>query len=356
MDITAVQNTSTLNRYIKSKVDPIFRKSVLMGGLKAHNRITYGPAKNSGLVLKWRPRIKRRQINATDPNAVSISFPATNTRMEVELPWISYNLGEKITKMTRLVNAGNDVQYVNHIEDVIKGLSEDFIDDFSTKLYTDGAATGSHDIHGFESMFSVNGLVSDGKVGNPNDTYAGKSTALGYLGGSWTGIWPSGTGRHQYHAWSPLVVDITNANFTGTSHTWAGQWQQVLNFGVAHLGRIQSMEPDIALINTDLMIEAKDSLRAAERFVATPKSKMTDVGFKTIMFENLEIATEYAVPTGVGYIFSWENIELKSMQKQLVALEDDHLIESSDDVYAADFFGQMVFNAPSQFCKLVAIS
>lgn len=354
-DITAVQNTSTLNKYIKSQIDPIFRSSVVMGGLEAHGCITYGK-KNSGKSLKWRPRVKRRSIKAADPNGVSITFQPTNTRMEVSLPWCSYNLGERVSKMDKLINQGDDVQYVNHVEDTIDGLSEDFREDFSSKIYIDGSATGSNDVHGFETMFSVNGLVTDGRVGDPDGTYAGKSTALGYLGGNWTGTFPSGRGKTHYHAWSPLVVDYNNDGFDATSHAWSGQWQQVLNFAVAHLGRLQKAKPDIALINTDMLIEAKDSLRASERFIATPKSKMTDAGFVTIMFENLEIADEYNVPDETGYLFSWKNIELKSMQNQLVELDDDHITASSVDIYAADFYGQFKFNAPSQFCKLAAIS
>lgn len=358
-DITAVQNTSTLNKYIKSKVDPIFTKSIFMAGLKAHNRISYGVT-NSGKKLKWRPRVKRRTIKTASANAVDITFEPTNVRIPVELPWMSYNLGEKISKMDRLVNQGNDVQYVNHVQDVISGLSEDFIEDFASKIYEDASATGSEELHGLETMMSQSGAVADGFVGVCDGSYAGQSTVLGAIGGTWTtgagSVWPQGSGKREYGAWTPMIVDYTNSGFGGTAHTWADQWQDALGFAVGYLGTTQNQKPDICILNTQLLLDAKNSLREKERFVATSKSKLVDAGFTTLNFEGLELGDEYNVPAATGYVFSWENIELMSMQKQLVALDKDTVIRTSDDLYAADFYGQIKFQAPSLFAKLEAVS
>ncbi len=354
-DISAVSQTATLNRYLKSRIDPIYRKSIVMAGLRAHGRIALDV--QGGNELEWRPKIKRASIVASDPNAPNITFPSRNRRMKVTLPWKSYNLGEKITKFDRLKNKGSDVQYVKLQQEILDDLAEDFTDDFGAKFYADGSTAGSDDVHGMETLFSSSAVISGShKVGNPAGTYAGKSTVLGDLGGSWSGDWPDGAGKHEYYAWSPLEVDYTNTSFSASTHTWAGQWQEVLNFATSYLGHLQRAEPDLALLAVDLITAAKDSLRDGERFIATPKSKLTDVGFKTISFENMELASEYDVPTGVGYVFSWDSIELQSMQKQLIAFEDDHVIETSDDLYAADFYGQYLFNAPSQFCKLLAIT
>ena len=113
---------------------------------------------------------------------------------------------------------------------------------------------------------------------------------------------------------------------------------------------------DTCLINTDLLRQAKDSLRANERVVLTPKSKLVDLGFKTISYDGLEIADDYDVPDLTGYLFSWENIELHSMQDQLVAYERDKKIETSDDLYSADFYGQMRFESPALFGKIYSVT
>ncbi len=353
IDASAVLTTSTLDAYLKIKVEPIFTSSVLMGGMKSHGRVTYN---NSGKSLQWEPKIRRRTITAGGAYSVGIEFPSRNMKMIANLPWVTYNLGEKITKFDKLANRGAEVQLANLVDDVIEGMADDFMVDFSTKLYTDGGAAGSLDLHGFETWFGSTGsLISSSRLADPSDTYATKSTVLGALGGDWTGNFPIGSGDRDYHAWSPFIVDYNHADWTGDP-TWQNSWQEVLNYTMAYLGRLQKKTPDICLLNTDLFRQCKDSLRSQERFVVTTKSKLVDIGFKTVMFENLEIADEYNVPTDTGYIFSWDQLELKSMQDQLVAYDDDRRIETSDDLYAADFYGQLQCLAPSYFAKLTPIS
>ena len=355
---SAVLELSTLNNMLDVAVEPIFRRSVIFGGMKAHGCISYG-AQNSGKRLEWKPRIRRRSIQAVDPYNVSISFPSRNLKMKVSLDWISYNLGDKVTHLDKLANRQGKWQQWNLVEDVVKTQGNDFVDDLATKIYTDGG-TYTQDLMGFESMFADDGLISGGYVGDPNDTYAGQDTDLGDLGGDWSGTFPAGSGDTDYCAWSPLDVDYQAAVWASsegaTAATWRYTWQLALNYGIAYLGRLQGVTPDICVLDTDLWRQAKDSLRTNERFVASSNTKLTQVGFKTWNWEGLEIAHEYSVPSGVGYMFPWDKLELHCMEDQLVAYERDHKIESLDDLYAAYFFGQMKFEAPSFFVKLEAIT
>ena len=355
---SAVLELSTLNNMLDVAVEPIFRKSVIFGGAKAHGRISYG-AQNSGKRLEWKPRIRRRSIQAVDPYNVSISFPSRNLRMKATLDWISYNLGDKITHLDKLANRQGKWQQWNLVEEVIKTQATDFVDDLAEKIYTDGG-TNTQDLMGFESMTTVNGLISGGYVGDPNDDYADHATDLGDLGGSWTGTWPAGSGTTDYCAWSPLVEDYNASRWVSadgaTSATWRHTWQMCMNHGMSYLGRLQKTTPDVCVLDTDLWRQAKDSLRANERFVASSDTKLTQVGFKTWNWEGLEIAHEYAVPSGVGYMFPWDALEIHCMEEQIVQYERDHKIESLDDLYAAYFFGQMRFETPAWLVKLAAIS
>jgi len=350
---SAQLDTSTLNNWLTEKVEPIFRKSVFMGGLKAHGRISY---KNSGKTLIWHPRVKRHKISAADAYNVAIAFPAFPRKIKAELEWVSYNLGEKLTKFDRLANAGGKVQLANLFGDMLTVMSEDFTDDLAEKAYSNGGAAGSLELMGMESMFAINGLIANSFLGDPNDTYAGHDTDLGAIGGDWTGTYPDGAGDAEYCAWSPFVFDINNSLYGGTTNTWADCWQQILNRVQAYMGRLQRFKPDIFLCDTDLLVQAGDSLLDKERFIATPSSKLVSSGFKTLMFNNLEVADEYACTPGAGYAFRWEDIELRSMQSQLVGYDNDHVIESSEDLKAIDFYGQMKFQTPARFAKVVGIA
>ena len=170
-------------------------------------------------MIKWAPRVRRRNIYALDAYNVQHDFPVHDSRMHVELPMVGYGLGEKLTKFDRLANqGGSDTQLFDLAQDITDGLAEDFIDDFASKLYLEGNATGSKDLHGFESWFSVNGLISGGVCGDPDGNYAGRTQALGGLGGDWTGTGPDGQGDTEYCAWAPgPVIDYTNTAWTANA-------------------------------------------------------------------------------------------------------------------------------------------
>ena len=167
--------------------------------------------------------------------------------------------------------------------------------------------------------------------------------------------WPTGTGDTEYHWWSPLVVDYTNSGWTG-GPTWATSWQEALRYGNDYLTTLQSSRPDAVLMTVNMLSQCKQSLDSKERFVASSSSGLTDAGFKSLMFEDMEIVTEYGVPDAVGYFLNFDQMELKSMQSQLIEKTDDLDISTSTSLIAADFYGNVMFNSPAFFGKLVAIS
>jgi hypothetical protein len=346
---------STLHKYIRDRVEPIFRKSVLMAELKKRGRISFN---HGGDIMEWRPRIRRRDITAGNGNPVAISFPRTNTKMKVSLPWRQYQMGESITKYEKLTTQNSAETFFKIAQDVVKEMMDDFVESFRQKLYGDGGVN-TKDIHGLESMFSVNGCVTNSKVGNPNDTYANKSTALGTLGGDWTPDtgdgWPTGTGKVEYHAWSPMVIDYQNSGWAATTKTWKNTWMEAIRYGTTYMGVLQKQEPDMLILTAEMVREMKDSLDASQHFLAEVKPT-TDVGYKELTFEGLTIAYEYGVPEGCGYFLDFDAIELMSMQGQLVEKADDTDITTSTDLIALDFYGNMRFEAPSYFGKLAAIT
>ncbi len=362
IDASAPITTSVLEAYTNRRVEPIYRSSVLMGALKSHGKLTFNHAGKNACT--WYPKFRRRAIEAGDGNPVSISFPETNVRRECKLDWKNYNMGASNTKFTQLVSSGNSgagAKLFNVVEELAGEMTDDFMEDFRLKLYKDGNAAGSKDVHGLESIFSYNGLLTGSKVGDPNDSYAGHTTNLGVTG-EWDpdsvgDIWPLGTGETEYHWWSPMIVDYQNGGFSGSSNTWKLQWQEALNYLCTYLGVLQKKDVDLILLHPELKRLAQDSLIDLHTFEVTQNSPLTKLGHKTLQYNGIEIASEYGVPnSGWGYALNFEHMELRSLQNGLLGTMNDKDISIASDLKALDFYGQFLMWAPSFFGKLVPIT
>ena len=356
-DSTTQISTTTIDAYLRMRVEPIFKLSFLLNEMKSRGLILYN---QHGKRLTWFPRFRRRTITAGSGNPVNIAFPNVNVRKEVNLPWRHYQLGESIPYISILQNQNRETAIFNIVQDTIDGGADDFMEDFRQKLFVDGNAGTGKDIHGLESIFSVDGLVTGSKAGDPNDTYAGMSTALG-VSGSWTADsgdgWPTGSGATEYHWFSPLVVDYQNANWTGTTKNWKTTWQQSLNYALTYQSVLQKKDVDVVLLNPELLREAKDSLESTQRFILSEKSGVVNAGFKRLMYEDVEIVTEYSVPDATGYLLNLAEIELRCMTGQLVETQQDTDITSGGQrLFSFQFYGNMLIKAPSFECKLDAIS
>ena len=297
MTITAGIETSTLNEIILKKIERVYRRSAFMAAMKTKKRITYN---HSGKMMEWEPRIKKRKLEGIDPAVYQLSFPERNTKMKVFLEWRAYNMGEKISKFARLANKNSVVQIANLIKDTVLEMAADFNDGMGEKLYANGNISGSKDIHGLESIFSCSGTT--GFVGNPNGTYAGKSQSFGALGGDWTGNWPDGSGDPEYYAWSPIITDYANAGWSATTKTWVNTWQEALDFTMLYMGRLNLGDPDVGLFSTELLRLARSSIAAKEQFVIDSNSEIAKLGHKTVLYNGLELAQDYACPTGCAYL------------------------------------------------------
>lgn len=350
--------TSVINAYMRNRIEPIFRKDVLMAMLKSKGRLTFNA---HGAKLDWKPKFRRQDIVPGDGNPVSISFPQMNKRKVAQLEWVNYNLGASWNKYEELISQNKETALFKIAEDVVKDMADDFMESFRLKLYTDSSvAANSRDLSGLETMFAVNGVIASGTVGSPNDTYAGLSTVLGNYGGDWTAdtgkAWPTGTGSPEYCFWSPIVVDYTNSGWAATTKTWPNTWQEALNYAVTYGEQLQRQSFDLILLNSELLRQAKDSLIGKQTLEVTQNSELVKLGHKTIQFNGIEMASEYGVPSGVGYLLSFDKMELLSLQGQLVGKMDDSDITTAQQLRAMDFYGQLKFEAPSYFAKVAAIS
>lgn len=361
IEANARLSASVIRQYLRKVVSPIYKKSILMGMIQSRGRVSFN---NHGELLEWRPRIRRRTITAGEGNPSNLSFPATNVRIKAEIPWRTYWMGESFSKFERLASQNSETAIFKIVEGLLDEMAEDFIEDFRLKLYGDGGATGSLDIHGIESFMSVvaDTPVTNSVAGNPNDSYGGHNTALGTFDDDWTADtgngWPTGTGDVAYHAWSPLVCDYRNAALsdTSTSTRWVHQWQEAMNWTMQYLSVLQNGKPDICILNVELLRKAQDSLVSTERLQISPRAELRDLGIRALHFNGVDMVTEYGVPAGVGYFLDFDKIELRSMQKELLDVDDDKDITTQQMLKSVDFYGNVMWDAPSYFAKLQPVS
>lgn len=350
-------SVDTLSTYLNHKVEPIFAKDVLMGGLKANGRITYG---ESGVNMDWGVRYKRREITAADGYDATQDTPRTVVRRRAVLPWRRFRLGESITKFERLANRGQARLY-----DIVGGLTEEVVDDFIVsfrrQFFKDGNATGSKDLHGFESFFSYSSTVTNNaRLGNPNDSYAGMSTALGNYGGSWSpdvgGGWPTTGGTNatsrEYCFWSPMILNAKSASWTATTKTFPNTWQECLRYAMSFIQMLQDTPFDMVLMNPTRLLEAKQSLESVQRFELTQNSPLTEVGFRTLAWEGLELMDQPHVPTGAVYMFPWDKLTLRCMGDKFVDVETDTDPSDSTEMYFFDAFCNLQVDSPA-FCAKI---
>jgi len=348
---------SALNHYIKKKISTVDRHSVFMGMMRSKGRLAF---RKDGQQLEWRPRATRRRMVPGQGSPANITFQPTQTKKICRLPWRSYDLGEVVTKFEILATQGKS-GWFKILTDVIDEMAGDFNAHFGEKFYIDGNATATNtDLHGLESWFSTTGsCVSNSLVGNPNDSYAGHSTALGVTG-SWTpesgNGWPTGVGHTNYHWFSPLVVDYNNTGFGGSTADWTHQWQDAFAYGLTYLKILAQGEAPICIMSPNLLQQAKRSLKDNQRFSTTADSALVKLGHKTLEYDGVEIADEYGVPEAVAYLLDFSKLNLWSMQDDIIGTSRDFDIETQETRLALDSYVQMWTESPKFHCKLEGIS
>jgi hypothetical protein len=262
-------------------------------------------------------------------------------------------MGESRLKIEKLMT-GTPEDRIKQIGNLVQECMEDFKEGFPALLWGDGNATGSNAMHGLQTLLgTTNSVIANGLVGDVTGTYAGKSMQFGVFGGGWDPpagqAFPFGTGDFEYHAWTPWIWDVTNAAWADTTKDWENNWQEILSTAFDQMGAKNKIRPDIVIVNTQWKTQAKNSLNEKERFEITQNSLAAKLGHKTLTYEDIEITDDYDCPADSGVILTYDQMNLKSMQPQLIAFDEDWNIESRADRLALDFYGNMQFISPSAF-------
>jgi hypothetical protein len=347
---------TTIQEYVLGAENDVIRSRKLLAMLQAKGRITFN---HSGIALNWGIRYKRRDIDGY-ADGDTLTFARSDNFKRAELPWRGYTMTDMVTKKEKLMNRGKPA-LIKYVSELVDHMMDDFGDRFHAQLYLDGNATGNEKkLHGFDSFTSTSGTT--GKVGTPNDTYGGLSTAPGGYGGSWTGTWPSGEGDAEYDFFSPIVIDYTNTNWAATTKTWPNTCTEAMRFGILKAKRNDSKKGmlDFILLDSTLYEQFVTGLESKEQIQVTGGAGMPtlrNLGFgDTTYFEGAEVTWEYGVPADSsgyeqGYGFNVDMMELCSLQDRLFVSEGPFYDEASlSDRFAIHMFGNMKFE-PRYFAK-----
>ena len=102
-----------------------------------------------------------------------------------------------------------------------------------------------------------------------------------------------------------------------------------------------------------MLMDAKNSLIDKERINIDRDSEMTKLGFRTLNYEGADITSAYACTAGSCYGLVWDALKLKSMQDKLFKKADQtDIVEQSKEI-VFDFWGNLQFQSPAYFCKLI---
>jgi hypothetical protein len=356
--ITPRLNATVINKYIQTITEPIFQEAKLLGVLKAYGRIRKHVAPD----IRWRARIKRREPVPIGSYPVNVPFEAPVRHVEAVLPWRAYGLGEYITRQERLVGQDKESNLPRILESIVNWMMDDFKVYLQRVMYSDGDAGTDH-IHGLESMFAVDGLVSGtgSAVGKPADVYAGLSTALGAHGGTCSADAPWPEAEHistEYCAWSPMVVDYSNAKFTPegiTSVSWQTNWRSATRYARTWLLALQGVTPNVMIMHPELERQARESADQYWQMEATKSPQLVDLGITALHFEGVELIADPYCPADTAYLIPTKNIELLMLQNQLIEVHENTDPYANDTFYM-DFHGNLRMETPAFFAKLTTIS
>lgn len=279
IDATATLRTTTMEQYIIVKSESLYQYSPFLEEMRRRGRVVFNKGGNS---IIWHPTVDTQAAIPGTGTGIHIDFAQPNNRIKCELPWRHYQLGTSIEPFEIKANRGNKEKLYDIRDERIDSAMEGFGQSLAAEPFKDGNAGNANTLHGFASCTGNSGSCLTGvPVAVPSDTYAGQSTALAALGGSWGGdaetVFPVGSGDLRYHAFSPLIVDYQNDNLAATTKSWANTWQESVRYAFHMQKMLLKINPGICIISPRLMLEAMQSLESKQTIEMVQTNKVVNI-------------------------------------------------------------------------------
>ena len=369
-------SATTLAHHVR-EVEEAFMRNYQIGALlESNGRVNYN---NSGEGFDWPVQYRIHNVEG-NTGETQRNFARRNLWKTAYQEFRGYQATDSMFYREFLSNRGPEgivKVYDNFVERIRTSIKQAM----GTEYYVDGAATGYETSwHGLESIFTIDSSGTDQTlnsstgaarsanaadlVGYAQGEYAGLEMALGNYGGENESgvIWPNGIADPEYDFWTPIVMNYTtsHADIGGTANTWAGQGIESMRWCLINCQRNTSMEGQITniLLARDLYRTLLDNLDDKERIIVTSETGLRALGFKNVvMFDGVEVSWEAAVPTSVGYGFSYNMMELKSMDSQLLRSEGpEYDIHSQSFNAVVSTLSNLKYSTPRNFFKLQAVA
>lgn len=360
---------TTLVTHLKEEELTTFRKFKVFAALEANGKVAMN---QGGRGFDWQVRYRNQPVTSNNGESPRV-FARHNLWQRAYLPYRGYTVTDQVTKREMLENRGAQA-LIDVAGKMASRLQESMQEHLSKEIYIDGNATGNENRwHGLESIFGINGTVNVATgaqrsanaadpFGFPADEYAGLNTGLGYIAGSQlaSGSWPYVAVDPEYDYYSPVVCNYTSTYFGGATATWKDQCVEAIREAVHHAKRNDTRENqiDMILLDRTLYIQFLNRLDSRERAIVTKSSGLRSYGFGDVVeLDGIEVSTEYAVPSGVGYGLSIGNMEMKCMESQLMVAEGPYYNEElQSHRYAVSVLANIKMKSPRNFVKWQAIA
>jgi hypothetical protein len=343
---------STIKNYIKEREVNVLRNRKLTALLKKRGRLSFNW---SGINMNWKVKYKRVRLTPFADGDV-LTFDRKDRHKTAEIDWRGYSLTDSMTKGEFLQNRDKQA-IINLYSSISTDLMDDAEEFFGEEFYLNGnLSQNAKRIHGIETFGAATQSVGNG-AGTPTASYAGLSCVPGFYGGTWTPgslpAWPNGFGDPQYDFWSPIVVDYGDTLFPGGANpgnTWAANCIEAVAFGIIKSKKSKSARGmlDVIFLNDELYRTYLSQARTKERIMVDrgSASGLVQLGFTDVINQDgVDLTWEYGTPSGVGYGFNIDMMEVRSQQRQVFEPEGPEFNMSTKSwQFSIDMYGNVAYN------------
>jgi len=375
---------TTIVQHTREEEIAVFRRFKVFSMLEASGNILMN---QNGRGFDWNVRFRNAPVTGNTGDTPR-TFNRVNMWKRAELPWRGFTTTDLIYRRELLENRGQ-AALVNVASQMANRLQESLEQYLSYQPYVDGNASGNENFfHGMLSFLGYDGTVNStlttaanpaqkrtssnaaDKFGFPSDNYAGLSTELGYYGGgrlrpasgSDVGVFPDVPVTEDFDYYSPIIINYLSSSFTGTS-SWGGTNGTAVSAtreAIHQCKRNDTRESQIDMVVLDrkLFIQYLNNLETKERALVTRENGLRQFGYNDVFEQDgVEITTEAAVPSGLGFGMSIGNMEMRCLEDQLFMAEGPYFSEETQAFrYACSTLGNFRFKSPRNFFLLAPIA
>lgn len=355
---------NTAKKYIKGSADHTIRKRLLLAALRKEGRIKTG---GSGYDCNWNVRARQHEVRQSGDASQNIFIELdANEQLTVDIR--GYKATDVMSFEKKQMNK-EPLAIVDLYATKMPELMKDLRDQFGSELYVDGYATGNGKrICGIESFMGDDGnTIAADIVAKPSDTYAGKATAPGTLGGTWSSVravkpnatlatdWPYGNGSSEYDYIAPKLCNYSSTSWQSGDTSWRSNGPEVLRRAKTWCQTLSGgTTPMLHMLSASLYDEFLDYMEAKYRAI-TPHKYAEDLGFMDgINYSGSSVQFEFNVPSDVGYGLNIEELSMFTLTDDLFYSEGPHWdMKTQSYLFLVGFLGNMRAN-PKAFAKYKA--